>query len=419
MEKLPEMNNFFKNIIIGLFSVRSNLTRVILTASGLTIGIFTVSIVSAAVSSIDKEFAKSMDYYGNDKVYVGTWPWSFDFDWWKYRNRPKIEESSLEYITQYSEYVTDVSIKKNTWTKATYGNKASWLQLNGVYPSYQDMLSGTKIVNGRFFSQNEWNLQRRVIIVGASVRDGFFQGKDPIGKKIRLNNVTFEIIGELKKQGIGMVPGGSLDNLVIMPSTTFERILTRWGFDELVLQTKPEDIPLAKEEVGMIMRVARKIPPGSDDNFAVNSADAYMEDFNLLKNSIAGMGFLVTGISLVVSAIGIMNVMFVSVRERTREIGLRKAMGATNFNILTQFLSEAVAIAIIGGSVGIALIRLTVFGLASFPIPNFNGATLPISFDLILVFYTFTVCVIIGILAGLIPARAAANLNPIDALRDE
>ncbi len=358
------MNNFFKNIIIGLFSVRSNLTRVILTASGLTIGIFTVSIVSAAVSSIDKEFAKSMDYYGNDKVYVGTWPWSFDFDWWKYRNRPKIE-------------------------------------------------------NGRFFSQNEWDLQRRVIIVGGTVRDGFFQGKDPIGKKIRLNNVTFEIIGELKKQGIGMVPGGTLDNLVIMPSTTFERILTRWGFDELVLQTSPEDIPLAKEEVGMIMRVARKIPPGDDDNFAVNSADAYMEQFNTMKNAIAGMGFLVTGISLVVSAIGIMNVMFVSVRERTREIGLRKAMGATNFNILTQFLSEAVAIAIIGGSVGIALIRLTVFGLASFPIPNFNGATLPISFDLLLVFYTFTVCVFIGVLAGLIPARTAANLNPIDALRDE
>ena len=252
-----------------------------------------------------------------------------------------------------------------------------------------------------------------------AVRDGFFQGKDPIGKKIRLNNVTFEIIGELKKQGIGMVPGGTLDNLVIMPSTTFERILTRWGFDELVLQTNPEDIPLAKEEVGMIMRVARKIPPGDDDNFAVNSADAYMEQFNTMKNAIAGMGFLVTGISLVVSAIGIMNVMFVSVRERTREIGLRKAMGATNFNILTQFLSEAVAIAIIGGSVGIVLIRLTVFGLASFPIPNFNGATLPISFDLLLVFYTFTVCVFIGVLAGLIPARTAANLNPIDALRDE
>ena len=291
--------------------------------------------------------------------------------------------------------------------------------MNGVYPSYQDMLSGTKIENGRFFSQNEWDLQRRVIIVGGTIRDGFFQGKDPIGKKIRLNNVTFEIIGELKKQGIGMVPGGTLDNLVIMPSTTFERILTRWGFDELVLQTNPEDIPLAKEEVGMIMRVARKIPPGDDDNFAVNSADAYMEQFNTMKNAIAGMGFLVTGISLIVSAIGIMNVMFVSVRERTREIGLRKAMGATNFNILTQFLSEAVAIAIIGGSVGIALIRLTVFGLASFPIPNFNGATLPISFDLLLVFYTFTVCVFIGVLAGLIPARTAANLNPIDALRDE
>ena len=413
------MNSFFKNILIGLFSIRSNMTRVILTSTGLTIGIFTVSLVTASISSIDKEFAKSMDYYGNDKIYVGTWPWSFDFDWWKYRNRPKIEESSLEYINQYSEYVTDVSIKKNTWTRASFGNKASWVQLNGVYPSYQDMLSGTEIVNGRFFSQNEWELQRRVIIVGASVRDGFFEGKDPIGKKIRLNNVTFEIIGELKKQGMGMVPGGSLDSLVLMPSTTFERILTRWGFDELVLQTNPDNVPLAKEEVGMIMRVARKIPPGDDDNFSVNSADAYQTQFNDMKNAIAGMGFLVTGISLVVSAIGIMNVMFVSVRERTREIGLRKAMGATNFNILTQFLSEAVAIAIIGGSVGILLIRLTVFGISSFPIASFNGSTLPVSFDIILVFYTFVVCVVIGVLAGMIPARTAANLNPIDALRDE
>jgi putative ABC transport system permease protein len=413
------MNSFFKNILIGLFSIRSNMTRVILTSTGLTIGIFTVSLVTASISSIDKEFAKSMDYYGNDKIYVGTWPWSFDFDWWKYRNRPRIEESSLEYINQYSEYVTNVSIKKNTWTRASFGNKASWIQLNGVYPSYQDMLSGTEIVNGRFFSQNEWELQRRVIIVGASVRDGFFEGKDPIGKKIRLNNVTFEIIGELKKQGMGMVPGGSLDSLVLMPSTTFERILTRWGFDELVLQTNPDNVPLAKEEVGMIMRVARKIPPGDDDNFAVNSADAYQTQFNDMKNAIAGMGFLVTGISLVVSAIGIMNVMFVSVRERTREIGLRKAMGATNFNILTQFLSEAVAIAIIGGSVGILLIRLTVFGISSFPIASFDGSTLPVSFDIILVFYTFMVCVVIGVLAGMIPARTAANLNPIDALRDE
>ena len=413
------MNSFFKNILIGLFSIRSNMTRVILTSTGLTIGIFTVSLVTASISSIDKEFAKSMDYYGNDKIYVGTWPWSFDFDWWKYRNRPRIEESSLEYINQYSEYVTDVSIKKNTWTRASFGNKASWVQLNGVYPSYQDMLSGTEIVNGRFFSQNEWELQRRVIIVGASVRDGFFEGKDPIGKKIRLNNVTFEIIGELKKQGMGMVPGGSLDSLVLMPSTTFERILTRWGFDELVLKTNPDNVPLAKEEVGMIMRVARKIPPGDDDNFAVNSADAYQTQFNDMKNAIAGMGFLVTGISLVVSAIGIMNVMFVSVRERTREIGLRKAMGATNFNILTQFLSEAVTIAIIGGSVGILLIRLTVFGISSFPIASFNGSTLPVSFDIILVFYTFVVCVVIGVLAGMIPARTAANLNPIDALRDE
>ena len=203
-----------------------------------------------------------------------------------------------------------------------------------------------------------------------------------------------------------------------LPPGRIERLLTlAWSSQSeviIVLTKVKEKNGLLEETIKTIEAIAPKIV-----TFAVNSADAYMEQFNTMKNAIAGMGFLVTGISLVVSAIGIMNVMFVSVRERTREIGLRKAMGATNFNILTQFLSEAVAIAIIGGSVGIALIRLTVFGLASFPIPNFNGATLPISFDLLLVFYTFTVCVFIGVLAGLIPARTAANLNPIDALRDE
>jgi len=406
------MNSIFKNILIGLAAVRTNLTRVILTSLGLTIGIFTVSIVTAGVSSIDKEFDKSMEYYGNDKIYVGTWPWSFDFDWWQYRNRPKIDEDSLEYITKYSTYVTDVSIKKNTWTRGSFGNKASWLQLNGVYPGYDEMLSGTKIVNGRFFSQNEWDLQRRVVIVGGTVRDGFFDGENPIGKKIRLNNVTFEVIGELKKQGMGMVPGGTLDNLVIMPSSTFSRILTRWGFDELVLKTKPEDMLKAKEEVGMIMRLARKLKPDEDDNFSVNSADAYQEQFDAIKIAIAGMGFLVTGISLVVSAIGIMNVMFVSVRERTREIGLRKAMGATSNNILIQFLSEAVAISIIGGSTGIILVKLITMALSAF-------SPLPIDFDLLLIFYTFMICVFIGVSAGMIPARTAANLNPIDALRHE
>ena len=130
------------------------------------------------------------------------------------------------------------------------------------------------------------------------------------------------------------------------------------------------------------------------------------------KIAITGMAFLVTGISLVVSAIGIMNVMFVSVRERTKEIGLRKAMGATNNNILVQFLSEAIAISIIGGVTGIILVKLMTVALASY-------TSFPIEFDLLLIFYTFMVCVFIGITSGILPARTAANLHPIDALRHE
>ena len=415
------MNKIIKNILIGFNAIRSSFTRVFLTSIGLTIGIFTVSIVTAAVSSVDREFAKSIQSIGNDKIYVGRMPWSFEFDWWNYRNRPEIKEESLDYINQYSEYVTQSSMKQNYWTKATYENKASWLQMNGVYPNYNDMMTGTKVVNGRFFSENEWKLQRRVAIIGGSVGEGFFDGEDPIGKKIRLGGVSFEVIGELEKTG-SFTPTGSLDQVIIMPTTTFQRILTRWTWNEFVLQIDPNNREKAKEEVRMIMRVARKLKPDEEDNFAVNSADAFTKQFNQMKIAIAGMGLLVTSISLIVSGIGIMNVMFVSVRERTKEIGLRKAMGATNSDILTQFLSEAIAIAIIGGTMGILLIRTTLYFIGS-AIANIDingmGSAIDLQMDLLLTFYTFLVCVFLGLIAGMVPARTAANLNPIDALRHE
>ena len=415
------MNKIIKNILIGFSAIRSSFTRVFLTSIGLTIGIFTVSIVTAAVSSVDREFAKSIQSIGNDKIYVGRMPWSFEFDWWNYRNRPEIKEESLDYVNQYSEYVTQSSMKQNYWTKATYENKASWLQMNGVYPNYNDMMTGTKVVNGRFFSENEWKLQRRVAIIGGSVGEGFFDGEDPIGKKIRLGGVSFEVIGELEKTG-SFTPTGSLDQVIIMPTTTFQRILTRWTWNEFVLQIDPNNREKAKEEVRMIMRVARKLKPDEEDNFAVNSADAFTKQFNQMKIAIAGMGLLVTSISLIVSGIGIMNVMFVSVRERTKEIGLRKAMGATNSDILTQFLSEAIAIAIIGGTMGILLIRTTLYFIGS-AIANIDingmGSAIDLQMDLLLTFYTFMVCVFLGLIAGMVPARTAANLNPIDALRHE
>ena len=415
------MNKILKNILIGFSAIRSSFTRVFLTSIGLTIGIFTVSIVTAAVSSVDREFAKSIESIGNDKIYVGRMPWSFEFDWWNYRNRPEIKEEQLDYINQYSEYVTQSSMKQNYWTRATYENKASWLQMNGVYPNYNDMMTGTKVVNGRFFSENEWKLQRRVAIIGGSVGEGFFEGEDPIGKKIRLGGVSFEVIGELEKTG-SFTPTGSLDQVIIMPTTTFQRILTRWTWNEFVLQIDPNNREKAKDEVRMIMRVARKLKPDEEDNFAVNSADAFTKQFNQMKIAIAGMGLLVTSISLIVSGIGIMNVMFVSVRERTKEIGLRKAMGATNADILIQFLSEAIAIAIIGGTMGILLIRTTLYFIGS-AIANIDingmGSAIDLQMDLLLTFYTFMVCVFLGLIAGMIPARTAANLNPIDALRHE
>ena len=259
MEKLLEMNNFFKNIIIGLFSVRSNLTRVILTASGLTIGIFTVSIVSAAVSSIDKEFAKSMDYYGNDKVYVGTWPWSFDFDWWKYRNRPKIEESSLEYITQYSEYVTsncsnscidadslEAGIKSDSLQGGLYIgknflNNISTNQMGAVeiYYKSSDLMSKAKkrinnaldqykneVVAGRLL---RFDIDKNLLEPLQIIDKDMSTKKETIGKAlgglVPYMLVIFIFLGAMYPAidlGAGEKERGSLETLLSSPATKFE-----------------------------------------------------------------------------------------------------------------------------------------------------------------------------------------------------
>jgi len=247
-------------------------------------------------------------------------------------------------------------------------------------------------------------------VIGYGIKDNLFPNQNPIGEDIKIRGMKYKVIGVLKEQGkfLGLF---SFDNMVIIPLKSAYSIFGRRRRMSITLKVREGvDIKTAKDEVTMIMRSLRGLKPSEKDNFEINQQEAFREQFSAIKMGISGAGFGITALALLVGGIGIMNIMFVSVKERTKEIGIRKALGAKQNVILFQFLSEAVIIAVIGGIIGL-IITTSLVGLLN----KFFVASLSIK----LVIISLSVSIITGVLSGIVPARKAAKLDPIDAIRYE
>ena len=264
---------------------------------------------------------------------------------------------------------------------------------------------------GRFFTRKESDGGYPVCIIGTDIKNAFFENTDPIGKTIKIGSYSFRIIGVVEKQGslLGLF---SLDNRVIIPIERFFKLFG--GKRGLSINVKAEDVKNldeTKEEVISIMRKARKVPFGERDDFGVNQQEAFKTTFESLTSFIKIIGTLITSLSLIVGSVGIANIMFVSVKERTKEIGIRKAIGAKRRTILFQFLIESCSICLLGGVIGI---------LISFPISLIiNAFVLPTAMPLWVIFLALFVSLIFGVLAGFFPAFNASKLDPVDSLRYE
>ena len=399
---------FFETLRISLSSIYMNKLRSSLTALGIIIGVLSVTVMGTLISGLDRSFENSMSWLGKDILYISRWEWFSDMEWWEVRNRPRMRLSYEDKIREMSDYAIAVSPVMQRGASFSLGDKNTQTQIFGTNVEYMETVN-EDIQIGRFFSEGEERSASRVTIIGNGIKEAFFEFQDPIGKYIKIDGIKFRVIGVLEKQGkfLGLF---SVDNQAILPIGAYTRLFSKRGFMRLSVKVDEKQIDEAKSEIQSVMRRIRGLKPGEKDDFAINQTKAFETQYNALKFAIGGTGLFITILSLIVGGIGIMNIMFVTVKERTREIGIRKAIGATPNIILIQFLFEAVTICVIGGLIGLAL----AFG-ASFFINKFFPSTLPLWLSIV----SIIMSVFVGVISGIVPSYQAARLDPIEALRYE
>ncbi len=406
------INSFLEGFRIALRALRINKIRSTLTALCIIIGITMVTIVDAVTTGMDISFEKSMSMMGQNVVYVEKWPWGMggEYKWWEYRNRKEMKLEYVEKIRDYSRYADNVAASVNRGTSIRYKDKsAERVGLSGTTANFLE-IEGLNIAEGRMFVEQEVRSGSNVVVIGVTLKESLFEFENPLGKQIRLGGQRFTVIGVLEKQGkfLGLE---DMDNRTIIPISAYGKIYgLRNGIQIGVQFPNQAALKEGEYELEGIMRRIRQIEATEENDFALNKPQAFKQQLEGMKAGIYTVGFILSGLSLLIGGIGVMNIMFVSVRERTKEIGIRKAVGAKSWEILTQFLLEAIAICLLGGIIGVALAgALTVL---------INQAFVAVM-NVSVVIVAFSICTMVGVIFGFIPAYRAAKSDPIESLRFE
>jgi putative ABC transport system permease protein len=399
-----------EGLAISWSAIRANKLRSVLTTLGIVIGIVTVTLMGTAIEGLNRAFVNSISFIGGDVLYVdrGSWMQSYD-EWQAARKRPALSPANADDLEEQLTMASAVTSVGFSSQPVKYKkHSSSGVTIIGTTENLMHTM-GFTVADGRFLSPAECNFGRTVCVIGATVATNLFQRESPLGSKVIIGNIPFEVVGVLDKQG-GLF-GNGIDNQVIVPLP--ELLVHFNNSPDLEIQVKVKDmeqVDEAKDELRMMMRRLRRLAPNEPDNFAINQSDQILTLFHAIGGTIAAIGLFVTGLSLFVGGIGIMNIMFVSVAERTREIGIRKAIGAKRRTILLQFLIEAASICLIGGVIALAI---------AWPMTLLMGRVMPAVLSLPVVSIALFMALVTGVLAGFFPAWRAARMNPVDALRNE
>ncbi|MCI0495555.1 ABC transporter permease [candidate division KSB1 bacterium] len=399
---------------IALAAIKANKTRGILTAMGIIIGILAVVTTMTVANGLGNNFKESISAIGSDVLYVSRLPWIFTGNFFEFRNRPNLTFKHSEKLERRLKSTRAVNPTTGTNRNVKYRSKV----LEGIpvigTTDKQIFVSSSLPDNGRFLTALDIQDKKFVCVIGSDIKENLFKDMDPINKKMKIGRYNFRVVGVMEKQGsAGFFGGPNFDRQIFIPISTFMKAYGSSNREFSIAVKAPGQEAMEDFRFELIgeMRKIRKLKPTEQDNFSINTMDTLMTAYNNVMGVIIIIGLVITSISLFVGGIGVMNIMFVSVTERTREIGIRKAVGAKRRAILTQFLFESAAICLVGGSIGV----IVSFGVAAL----INKLVLPASVSIPIVIVALSISILVGILSGIIPAFRAARLNPIEALRYE
>jgi putative ABC transport system permease protein len=404
-----------EGLLIAWDAIRANKLRSVLTTLGIIIGIVTVTSMATAIDALNRAFHDSISILGADVLFVDRIDWQIhtEQEWLQQIKRPEISREQARKVERQMLLASAVAPTVDSTRAVSYGNRrAGRVGIVGTTDQFLTT-SGFNIAVGRFLSEDEVEGGRPVCVIGNDVATNLFARESPLGKKIKIGEHKLQVIGVLEKRGsfLGL---DSFDNEVILPIPQF--VFSYWRHPSFAIQVKVRDLTHledAKEELRGLMRKIRHVAPADPDNFAINQQEQFVQTFDRVTGTIAAVGLLITSMSLFVGGIGIMNIMFVSVAERTREIGVRKAIGAKRRTILLQFLIEAASICLMGGLAGLGITyALTLLVAGAFPY-------FPVKMSLPVMGLAVMTSILTGVVSGFLPAWRAARMNPVDALRNE
>ena len=402
-----------EGLFISLRALRANKIRAALTMLGIFIGITVVVLMSTAIKGIDNSFQKGISALGSDVLYIDKWAWFSNTDWWLMRNRKNIEMKEFTKFKQMAKLPLAVAPVMSSRQTVKFGEKrVESVFLNGSNSDYVKTTNFT-FAHGRFYSEIESNSSRQVAVIGSEIASTLFPRGNAMDKIIKIGGKNYKVVGVLDEQGSIILGPFNPDNQVFVPIGTIFKNFRARRHGSITINVRAQSPALVAEtkaEAEGVMRQIRALKHDEENDFSINQQEGLMENYNSVVGVIQIAGLFITGLSLFVGAIGIMNIMFVSVKERTKEIGLRKAIGAKKRAILAQFLLESSAICLVGGLVG-----LLAAALLSMMINQF----IPTSVQMEAAVIAIVVSLITGLVSGFAPAYTAAKLDPVESLRYE
>lgn len=415
-------STFFENFKMAFATLRNNKLRSFLTIFGVIIGVLTVMLMSSIISGIKVGVEKEIESFGTNSIFLYKYEIGISFGRRsrEERMRKPLTTEDVEAISELpaiSVSIPFLDVSSNRWgskilVTGKNGKTSSSINLTGTYPQLAD--TNTEVLTeGRWFTETESRIKKDVALIGGTVAEDYFAGQSAVGGTLEIGGREFRVIGVLQKREQFMGGGGGNNdqsNIIYMPMGSAMRI--KPNSDDLFILSvaKPGRMDEAKDQVEDLMRVRRQVPYGEPNNFSIATAASIIEQFNSITAYAALAMIVISSVGLMIGGIGVMNIMLVSVTERTREIGIRKAIGAKRSDILLQFLVEAATLTGLGGVIGLALGWLLTF-LIALIFPSYVPWWAPV--------LGFFASVGIGIIFGLFPAWKAARLDPIESLRYE